>query len=484
MKSINPFTTNNINDIVNKPLYFFDDDRLNVSNIIHHDDLGFFDTYYGEYYSEIVYYEYERPICLKCGSSMNSNGSRKAKPNKWEGIRKKQYICPNCNKTQVTSLENFIKRYSNYTRSICEKALEYESISYLPYQKKAELIELENGIRLNRQTVYYHESTYADSFITQKEDDLQKILKEMKIEPSGIYHYDEEYLRENGDKIVRLTIIDAVTNLIINDQVMLQEDFDKEFLEIFLRYSLEGLSKKVLVTDGYSAYPGIIEKICINHQLCIFHIIKNKRTPSFRKIRKLEKRIETIKNTIKDNEEKIGELKKYGKGRHSPPRKTDKKWKRNIRKRKKLDSENKRLRKELKQKTKELKEQKDIDERISNIYDVDSQKEANRRFNTIHNQINQFDEDTQKFIKNLDKKFDRTTTYFRNSQIPRTNNKIEGYFKITLPKYLKRTYRTRKGLIRWIRLQKIRWTKRNVITNQFQNNTENQIKNKKIEVTS
>ena len=446
--------------------------------------MGFFDTYYGEYYSEIVYYEYDRPICLKCGSSMNSNGSRKAKPNKWEGIRKKQYICPNCNKTQVTSLENFIKRYSNYTRSICEKALEYESISYLPYQKKAELIELENGIRLNRQTVYYHESTYADSFITQKEDDLQKILKEMKIEPSGIYHYDEEYLRENGDKIVRLTIIDAVTNLIINDQVMLQEDFDKEFLEIFLRYSLEGLSKKVLITDGYSAYPGIIEKICINHQLCIFHIIKNKRTPSFRKIRKLEKRIETIKNTIKDNEEKIGELKKHGKGRHGPPQKTDKKWKRNIRKRKKLDSENKRLRKELKQKRKELKEQKDIDERISNIYNVDSQKEANRRFNTIHNQINQFDEDTQKFLKNLDKKFDRTTTYFRNSQIPRTNNKIEGYFKITLPKYLKRTYRTKKGLIRWIRLQKIKWTKRNVITNQFQNNTENQIKNKKIEVTS
>ena len=95
----------------------------------------------------------------------------------------------------------------------------------------------------------------------------------MKIEPSGVYHYDEEYLHENGEKIVRLAIIDAVTNLIINDQVMLQEDFDKEFLEIFLKYSLEGLPKKALVTDSYSAYPGIIEKICINHQLCIFHIL-------------------------------------------------------------------------------------------------------------------------------------------------------------------------------------------------------------------
>ena len=44
MLSLKPFTTNNINDIVNKPLYFFDDDRLNVSNIIHPDDLGFLET--------------------------------------------------------------------------------------------------------------------------------------------------------------------------------------------------------------------------------------------------------------------------------------------------------------------------------------------------------------------------------------------------------------------------------------------------------
>ena len=84
----------------------------------------------------------------------------------------------------------------------------------------------------------------------------------------------------------------------------------------------------------------------------------------------------------------------------------------------------------------------------------------------------------------MKKKFDKTTTYFQNPQIPRTNNKIEGYFKITLPKYLKRVYRTKEGLIRWIRLQKIRWTKRNVITYQKQINTENQIKNQKIEATS
>ena len=82
---------------------------------------------------------------------------------------------------------------------------------------------------MNRQTVYYHESIYADSFITQKEKNLQKLLKEMKIEPSGIYHYDEEYLREDGVKIVRLAIIDAVTNLIINDQINLSRRFRQRF---------------------------------------------------------------------------------------------------------------------------------------------------------------------------------------------------------------------------------------------------------------
>ena len=87
-----------------------------------------------------------------------------------------------------------------------------------------------------------------------------------------------------------------------------------------------------------------------------------------------------------------------------------------------------------------------------------------RRFKTIYTQINQFDDDTQKFLKNLDKKFNKTIEFYNNPNIPRTNNKIEGYFNITLPKPMKRKFRTRTGLIRWIRLQKIRWTQRNVLT--------------------
>jgi len=54
--SKNPFTLNIMNDILNKPLYFLEDSRLYVINIINPDDLYFFDEYYDEYYDEIVYY--------------------------------------------------------------------------------------------------------------------------------------------------------------------------------------------------------------------------------------------------------------------------------------------------------------------------------------------------------------------------------------------------------------------------------------------
>ena len=54
MLSIKPFTSYNIVDILNKPLYFIESDQLNVCNLISPDDLSFFQEYYNDYYTEIV----------------------------------------------------------------------------------------------------------------------------------------------------------------------------------------------------------------------------------------------------------------------------------------------------------------------------------------------------------------------------------------------------------------------------------------------
>ena len=239
-----------------------------------------------------------------------------------------------------------------------------------------------------------------------------------------------------------------------------------EFLEIFLKYSLEGLPKKILITDGHMAYPPIIERICIKQQLCIFHIIKNHHDKSYKIINKIQRRIKSLETKINKNEERIQRIKNKSKEINEKRRSIKDITRQNrIKTRKKLEKQTRQLRRDLSEKRKELQDQESITERIRAIYDTDTEKAAKQRFNTIYNKINQFDKNTQNFLKTLKKKFNKTTEYHKNPQIPRTNNKIEGYFKITLPSHLKRTFRTQKGLIRWIRLQKARWTQRNVVYN-------------------
>ena len=127
------------------------------------------------------------------------------------------------------------------------------------------------------------------------------------------------------------------------------------------------------------------------------------------------------------------------------------------------NQENKELRKEKKRKKDELKELLNTNERIENMYNAEDQKGAKRRFNTLNNSKEFLDKNTEIFLGNLDKKIDKTLTYYEDPLIPRTNNNIERYFGITLPSYIKRKYRTVKGLTRWIRLQRIRWIRRNVL---------------------
>ena len=218
------FTDYFMEDDINKTLCYFKKDQLFLSNIVDIKWIDFFKDILPEF-SEIIYFEYNKPECPNCGCEMSPNGSRESKPNKLEGIRKKQYVCPKCNKTYLTSLEPFINRYSNYSHDICEKGLNYDYIGYLSYDKKRELINFENNIKIARQTVYYHESTYDETFLKKQEKINMDLLKEKGIEPTGYYHYDEQYPHQNGEQLVRLALIDAINNLPINELLIKKEDF-------------------------------------------------------------------------------------------------------------------------------------------------------------------------------------------------------------------------------------------------------------------
>lgn len=452
------FTEEDLCEDVNKILVYSDVDQLHVSNLIDPKRLNFFKEIMPEY-SEVVVFEHNTPICPECETEMNSNGSRKAKPNMLKGVRKKQYICPNCGKTKVTSWDDFIPLNCNYSVDIAEKGLNYSCFGYLPYEAKSEIIELENEVEMKRQTVYYLESKYIDAYLKRHEEINMKLLEKQGIIPSGYYHYDEQFPHENGNAQVRLTLIDSITNLVINDMVFDKKEFDKELVEAFLDSSLEGLPKEAIITDGAPMYKDILEKICVKHQMCIFHIIKNHHDGSFKKIKGIKRRINTINNKITANKTTIESLQNQIRNGNLTKKKKDKKRSKIH----DLDQENKKLRKERTNKKAELKELLLNNERIENIYNADDKKGAKRRLNTLYNKKEHLDNNSGKFIGRLEKKFDKTTTFYDDPLIPKTNNGVERYFGITLPRNLKRKFRTKKGLTHWLQLQKIKWTRRNVL---------------------
>ena len=88
---------------------------------------------------------------------------------------------------------------------------------------------------------------------------------------------------------------------------------------------------------------------------------------------------------------------------------------------------------------------------------------AMKRFQRLNDKLKEKPKEIASFLKKLAKDIDNTLNHITNKNIPNTNNKLEGYYKITLPRYLKRKFRTNKGLNIKLRLNKIRWTERNVL---------------------
>lgn len=71
--------------------------------------------------------------------------------------------------------------------------MNYDTIGYLSYEKKTEMIRFENGVKMPQQTAYYFESIYTEDFLKRQEEEIAKFLEQHGIEASSYYHYDEQY---------------------------------------------------------------------------------------------------------------------------------------------------------------------------------------------------------------------------------------------------------------------------------------------------
>ncbi len=120
------------------------------------------------------------------------------------------------------------------------------------------------GVRPSHETVRQWVIEVGENYRQSKE----------KTRGSGIYCYDEQYLRIKGRRHYRLTIVDAVSGEVVNEQVV--KDRTDENIKNFLVTSLSGKKVLVIVSDGDPDYDNILIEVQrelnlvedILHQLC------------------------------------------------------------------------------------------------------------------------------------------------------------------------------------------------------------------------
>ena len=294
----------------------------------------------------------------------------------------------------------------------------------------------------------------ADEFIKEKWEEMDE-----NTAFSGVVGCDEQFPFVNGEERVRLMIIDTKTRQIIKDQVIDKKLLNKEYKKQFMLKNLQGLELKGIVTDGDKSYYDIIDnELQVPHSQCTFHIMDDLMDDNYKAIRKYNKKIESLENKINKQKEKI---RKYEQKKKELKKQGMKITKLN----KKIKDCQKQIQSYLKDKRevkKDLEELKNYIERISDIFKCDKEENARRRFNILYNSIEFLPSTIAPFIKRLHNYFDRAIAHIKYSFLDSTNNVLERCFGVTLPRYLKKRYRTDKGLEIRIKLSDIRYTQRNL----------------------
>ncbi|KZX17816.1 hypothetical protein MBCUT_00130 [Methanobrevibacter cuticularis] len=83
------------------------------------------------------------------------------------------------------------------------------------------------------------------------------------------------------------------------------------------------------------------------------------------------------------------------------------------------------------------KEEKKID-KIKLVLNSKTVKTSRKRFKKLENIVNELPNPIAVFIKKLSKTFERSINYIKNKFLPNTNNLLECYIGVTLPRYLKK----------------------------------------------
>ncbi len=227
---------------------------------------------------------------------------------------------------------------------------------------------------------------------------IKKENKTIKKSFSGYYNYDEQYVKINGQWMYRLALFDVKNDILVQEKMV--KTLNPKAVQCFLEEIKTQIPIIAITTDSKPYYRNIMDKLKIKHQLCTFHVKKEINTW-----------IKKYRRKNKHNKDELNQITNYK-------------------------------------------------NQIFEIIDSQNYNNAKKLFNKLKQEINNIPNVFKKIItKKFLVHFHRFINYLKDPNISKTSNKIENYFRTTLPKAIKRIFKTIQGLQEYLTLQKEKWDK-------------------------
>jgi len=413
---------------------------------------------------EVVYRDVNE-ICPFCNSKLNKNGTQKFLLNKSREIRKQKYVCSNkkCVKYFTTSLNGFINKGCNYMKFFMFYAVEQSSIAYKPFSLLSEELNHKYNTRIRRQTIYHYFRLHAREHLDEVWEKIDDDLEKAGIEASGVYHYDEQFLKLRTEQFARLTLLDAQNHMVWGEKLICVEKFDQESIKKFITDTLDNKPLVALVTDDDNKYPGICRELGITLQLCHFHKMKNLMTEINKKFNRNMRKIKYREEKLRKIQGQIEEINKKTKDKKGRIKKEDTEHQKLNNKRKKLKRESSTIKQELRELKDYNKELTYYKDKISLMFKSKTLKTFHNRYQWLLDHKKESPEEIVSYLDKLAKKIDKLTNHLKHDNIPSTNNALENFYGVTLKESHKKKYKTTEGAHLRIEFEQQKYIKRNVL---------------------
>ena len=325
------------------------------------------------------------PKCPNCGSDYyRKNGTQKRKIMISFGpkinTRIQKYNCGSCGYNYKVGLSKIIPKYGHYSKDVRSLAVGFAGPRAISLQESIDLTSDVAGISISRETVRRWKLVEG-----KRSND---IIENTKINWSGIYSYDEQYVMLRSKKWYRYLLKDVRNDFAIADEI--KPRISKELIREFFSKYLKDKPVNTIVTDGVRAYSPIIFSLYPNasHQKCVGH---------------------AMSNAIADFREAAG----YSKGSSKPL-------------------------------------PKPLNELYGKLWSLfltsTSLKEAEDRFIKIYDNRFDYPYKARHRIEIIAENFVYLTEYLVTPYVPMTNNASESHFNRTYPDRIKKKFKTPEGL--------------------------------------